>query len=429
MPGLLRAAGDELADQGQEHGGWALRKVDGTLIDPARPIGSQELRDGDVLHLVPRQATWPEMDYDDVVDAIATDARRQSRSWGSANTRRAGVTVASAGLLLGLAIVLTSGPDWQLPGGIALGLAVVFLATSVAIARAMGDAGAGAVIGSVAMVYAFVGGVALSQGSQPLLEAEAAQFLAGSAALLVVGLLAYLGVADRTHYFVAGITAGLLGVLGSLIGLIKDTTITDVAAILVSVVIIFTPVIPLLSIRLGKLPMPTLPSTVDDLLADPPVVPLPRVHATVRRSDELLTGMLLGGALIVTLSEIALVATGELTGVILVAIVAAATLLRSRLFPAVRHRAPLLVTGVLGLAAIAVGTMVMSPGARLSVTLPVLVILAGAALAAGFVYQTRPPTPYLGRIADILDILFVIAVVPTACAVLNLYAYFRSLGA
>ena len=76
LPGLLRAAGDELADQGQEHGGWVLRKSDGTLIDQARTIGSQELRDGDVLHLMPRQAEWPEMDYDDVVDAIATDARR-----------------------------------------------------------------------------------------------------------------------------------------------------------------------------------------------------------------------------------------------------------------------------------------------------------------------------------------------------------------
>ncbi|MGI8720959.1 MAG: type VII secretion integral membrane protein EccD [Geodermatophilaceae bacterium] len=428
LPGLLRAAGDGLADQGQEHGGWVLRKADGTLIDAARPIGTQELRDGDVLHLMPRQAEWPEMDYDDVVDAIATDARRQSRSWGSANTRRAAVAVASGTLLLGLAILLTTGPNWQLPGGLALGLSVGLLAAAVALSRALGDAGAGAVLGSVAMVYAFAGGVALSQGDQPLLAAEAAQYLAGCVALFAIGLLGYLGVADRTQYFVAGIVAGILGFLGALIDLIWDTDLADVAAVLVSVVVVFTPIIPLLSIRLGKLPMPSLPTTVEDLLADPPVVPLARVHATVRRSDELLGGMLIGGAVIVSLGELALVASGELSAFILVAVVGGASLLRGRLFPAVRHRGPLLVTGVVGLAALAVGTMGMAPDARLSVILPVLVILAALVLAAGFAYQNRPPSPYIGRIADILDILLVVAVVPVACAVLGLYGYFRNLG-
>ncbi len=428
MPGLLRAAGDELADEGQDHGGWALRKADGTLIDPSRPIGAQELRDGDVLHLVPRQAEWPEMDYDDVVDAIATDTRRQSRSWGTANTRRAGVAIAAIALLLGLAVLLTAGPSWALPGGIMLGLAGVLLAVSVALARALGDAGAGAVIGSVAMVYGFAGGVSLSQGAQSLLDAEAPQYAAGFAVLFVVALLGFIGIADRTHYFVAGLTIGLLGFLGSLIGLIDGTRLVDVAAILVSVVIIFTPMIPLLSIRLAKLPMPTLPTTVDDLLADPPVVPLSRVHSTVRRTDELMTGMLLGGSFVVAASEIVLVLDGSVGAYVLVSVVALATLLRGRLFPAVRHRAPLLVAGLVGLLAIAAGYMAIAPDMRLSITLPVIVVLAGFVLAAGFVYQNRPPSPYMGRIADIFDVLLVIAVVPTACSVLGLYGYLRGLS-
>ncbi|MBA3279226.1 MAG: hypothetical protein H0U22_11010 [Geodermatophilaceae bacterium] len=174
--------------------------------------------------------------------------------------------------------------------------------------------------------------------------------------------------------------------------------------------------------------MPSLPTTVEDLLADPPVVPLPRVHATVRRSDELLGGMLLGGAVVVSLSELVLAGSGELSAFILVAVVASASLLRGRLFPAVRHRAPLLVTGVVGLAAVTVGTLGMAPDMRLSVIVPVLVVLAALVLAAGYAYQNRPPSPYVGRISDILDIVLVVAVVPVACAVLGLYGYFRSLG-
>jgi len=307
-------------------------------------------------------------------------------------------------------------------------LAGLLLVTSVALARAVGDAGAGAVIGSVAMLYGFAGGATLTQGQQALLDVEPPQYAAGFAVLFFVALLGFIGIADRTHYFVAGVTVGLLGFLGALIALIDGTTMVDVAAILVSVVIIFTPMVPLLSIRLGKLPMPTLPTTVDDLLADPPVVPLSRVHSTVRRTDELMTGMLLGGSFIVALAEVVLIMSGDVGPFILVAIVALATLLRGRLFPAVRHRAPLLVAGIIGVLAIAAGYIVLSPDSRLSITLPVIIFLAGLVLAAGFVYQNRPPTPYMGRIADIFDVLLVIAVVPTACAVLGLYGYLRGLG-
>ncbi|MGH3745925.1 MAG: type VII secretion integral membrane protein EccD, partial [Micromonosporaceae bacterium] len=43
-------------------------------------------------------------------------------------------------------------------------------------------------------------------------------------------------------------------------------------------------------------------------------------------------------------------------------------------------------------------------------------------------YSKRPPSPYFGRFADIFDVLLVVAVVPVACAVLDLYSYARGLG-
>jgi type VII secretion integral membrane protein EccD len=109
LPGLLRAAGEELADEGQEHGGWVLRRPDGALVDPARSLSAAGLRDGEVLHLVPRQEDWPELDYDDVVDAVADGARARSRSWGPADTRRAGLAVTSAAVLVALLLGLSAG--------------------------------------------------------------------------------------------------------------------------------------------------------------------------------------------------------------------------------------------------------------------------------------------------------------------------------
>jgi hypothetical protein len=64
---------------------------------------------------------------------------------------------------------------------------------------------------------------------------------------------------------------------------------------------------------------------------------------------------------------------------------------------------------------------------RLAAAVPAL--LAGAALVtvAALAYSRRPPSPYLGRLADVFDALLVLAVVPVACAVLGLYGYVRGL--
>lgn len=427
LPSLLRHAGDDLADDGQAHGGWVLRRPDGTLLDPARSLAAQDLRDGEVLHLVPRQDEWPELEYDDVVDAIATGARRQSRSWGGAATRRAGIAVATTALLLSLAIIFSTGPPWIRPGVLTLSLAGGLLVAAIAMSRAVGDSGAGVVLGTVAMLFGATGGFAVFNGRQSLLETEAAQYFAGSMVLLIVAMLAYFGVADRTHYFVSGMVVALFGLAGSLLALLDALDSVDVAAILVTAVVAIAPALPLMSIRLAKLPMPNLPMTPEELLADQPKIPRPRVYATVRRSDELLTGMLMGTGIVAATCELILVASRTRSGVVLAVLVAATMLLRGRLFPTLRHRVPLLATGLVGFGALAAATVAYSRDFRLTVTVPVLVMLAGLVLAAALVYQRRRPSPYLGRVADVFDVLLVIAVVPVACAVTDLYAYVRGL--
>lgn len=427
LPALLRHAGEELADAGQEHGGWVLRRVDGSQLDAARTLGVQEIRDGDVLYLVPRRTEWPDMEYDDVVDAIAGRARAESRSWGGAATRRAGLALAAAAVGVAVVLLLSAGPPWLLPGSVLLGLAAVFAGVGILLARALGDSGAGVVLGIVAMVAAFLGGLVVARGEQPLLSAEPPQFLAAFAALFVVGLAGYVGVGDRTQHFVAGMTAAAVGTAATLFGLTGLLDAADQAAIAVALVVALTPGMPLLAIRLGKLPTPVLPTTAEDLLADPPMPPPPRVASTVRRTDELLSGMLAGGAAVAIVAQGVLVADATRSAVVLVVLVTLAMLLRGRLFPAVRHRVPLMATGAAGAAALALGVLLLAPGTRIGIAVPALVVLALAALGAGLYFQRRQPSPYLGRIADILDVLVVLAVVPTACVVLGLFTYLRGI--
>jgi type VII secretion integral membrane protein EccD len=426
LPGLLRHAGDDLADTGQEHGGWVLRRADGSVIDPGQTLAAQALRDGEILHLTRRYEDWPELDYDDVVDLIATEARRQVRTWGGAATRRAAIVVAIVAGALALGLTLSVGPPWTKPASVLLVAAGLCLVAATVLSRALGDSGTGAAVGTVGMIYAFAGGLTVLNGNRPLLGLGSHQFLAGSAILVAAAAVCYVAVADRTQFFVAGVYAGIFGIIGALVGL-SDLGTAEIAGILVAATVIVAPALPLLSIRLGKLPVPALPATTDDLLAEQPRVSRPRVYASVRRSDELLTGLLLGNAVVATLSQVVLALDGRGTALVLVGLVAAAMLLQARLFPTVRHRTSLLTAGVVGAAALCARALTAPDNFRLAVMVPALIVVAGVVLAAGRRFQHHQPGPYLGRIADILDVLVVIAVVPTTCVFIGLVGYMRNL--
>ena len=429
LPGLLRAAGEELADEGQEHGGWLLRRPAGGLVDAGRSLSAQELRDGEVLHLVPREQDWPELDYDDVVDAIAEGARAHSRSWAGPDTRRAGLAVTAGAVLVVLGLVLSTGSTegWAVPGAVCLALALLLVVLAVGAARGFGDTGTATVLGLLALPAAGIGGLVVGLGDLGLDQLAPTQVLASAVALLVAAAAVYAGVGDRTQYGVGGVVTGLLGVVGALVAQVDSMDAVDTAAVLLAVVLTLTPLVPLLSIRLGRLPVPVLPTTAEELVADQPAVPRARVEARVRRSDELLTGMLGGGAVVTVLASAVLVLSGRTSALVLVALVAGVGLLRTRMFPALRHRLPLALAGGAGLLLLGAAGLALDPGQRLVVAVPVLVAVGLVGLLAGRAYAVRPPGPYIGRLADVFDVLLVLAVVPTVCVVVGLYGYVRGL--
>ena len=51
----------------------------------------------------------------------------------------------------------------------------------------------------------------------------------------------------------------------------------------------------------------------------------------------------------------------------------------------------------------------------------VALVLALITVVAGATYSRKPPSPYLGRAADLFDTLVVVSVIPVACAVVGLY--------
>jgi type VII secretion integral membrane protein EccD len=426
LPGLLARAGEGLADGGTAGGGWLLRRPDGEVLDANRTLGAHRVRDGEVLHLAPRRLDWPELEYDDVVDAIATGSGRIGQLWGPRHTRWAGLAAGGAALLLALASVLRAGPPWGTAAAWALGAAAVLLAAGVVLARALGDAGAGAVLGAAALPFAFAGGGLLLAGTHPLTGLSAGNLLSGAAALLLVAVLARLGVVAAPALFSAAITVGVLGVLTGWLATTGEFAGYRAAAVVGGAVLALSPTFAPLSLRLGRVPMPVLPRSAADLVREAPQPPLPLVHAAVARADTLLTGMLAGACVVVLGCELALIGSGDTAATWLVGVLAAGFLLRARLYPVPRHRIPVLLAGLSGAGCLAAGPLTAS--GPLVLAGPVLLAAAGIAVAAGLLGSTRVANPYLPRLAEYAEALLVLAIVPVVLAVLDLYSVVRGLG-
>ncbi len=444
LPEVLRHAGEGLADDGERHGGWLLRRTDGVALLAGQALLPQGVRDGDVLHLVPARAQWPELEYDDVVEAIADGARRRGNAWSGSTTRTA--TLVAAGVLLGVGLfaVLGAGPGWASGAFFALGVAVLLALAGVVASRAYGDASAGAALGGYAMPYAFLGGALLVASGDPVgvlgqvRWVGAPELLAGSVALLLIAVLGTVAVAAGLRVFAAGTAVGLLGALAALVGFFLPAP--GAAAILISVLVCAIGMLPLLAIRFGKLPMPpiTLPTAAEGAesftAAGPSSLTTARerperdqVFAAVARTEQLLTGMLIGHAVLGTVAAVLLVTAGGFAGRLLTAVSSAALLLRSRLFVTVRQRVPLVVAGLAGFGVLGVALAGRADEVGLLGLVVTGLLVALVVVVAGATYANRPPTPYLGRAADLVDTLMVVSVVPVACAVLGLYARARGL--
>lgn len=454
LPEVLRHAGEGLADDGEQHGGWILRRTDGSPLLPSQALLPQGVRDGEILHLVPARAQWPELEYDDVVEAIADGARRRGGSWSGRATRIATVTSAGVLLAVGLCAVLRAGPDWPVAAFVALGMAGLLTLSAVVASRAYGDGLVGAALGGYALPYVFFGGALLVASGDPIgvitpiAWLGAPEALAGSVAMLLVAVIGAVGVAAGLRVCMAGASVGLLGALAALAGFFVPAA--GAAAILMAVLVCAIGMLPLVAIRFGKLPMPpiTLPTSAeqaesfisgtgdvagvdgggkDGLAAVRERPERDRVFAAVARTEEMLTGMLIGHAVLAVVAAVVLVSAGGVAGRLLTAVAAVALLLRARLFITIRQRVPLVVAGLAGLAVLGVGLLGSVDELGLLVLVAGGLVLALVVVTAGASYADRPPTPYLGRAADLIDLAMVISVVPLAAAVLGLYGRARGL--
>jgi type VII secretion integral membrane protein EccD len=391
-------------------------------------LGSHRVRDGEVLHLVPGRQAWPELDYDDLVDAIATGSRRRTRTWEQRHTRGFGLAAGGVAMSLAMFSVFRSGPDWALASRWALTLAAMLVLAAVVLARSIGDSGAGTMVGLLSLPYAFVGGALLVAQPGRVLALTAPQLEVASATVLLFALLGYLGVGDDGAPFVGAAVAALLGILGGWLTSTEGISPPRSATIVVSIALLASPLFSSLAITIGRLPMPTLPRTPADLLRDEPQPPRAAVYAAVARADGLFTGLLMGTCAAAAICAPVLALSNAGHSSLLVVVVTAGFVLRARLYPIVRQRLPFLLTALVGVVSLLLGPATHDRHLRLIATGPGLLALGAAAILVGLAYSRRIPGPYLRRYTEIFEVLVILAVLPVGAAVLGLYGRLRGLG-
>jgi type VII secretion integral membrane protein EccD len=428
LPDLVQRAGYGLADQGQQHGGWALHRSSGPKLKATDSMATAGIDDGEILHLVPAITDWPEPEYDDVVDAVAAGARGLGARWSGEATRIA--AVAAAGLVLVVALVSPIGAAFTQDRLAALGLAAVLLGAGILATRAYGEPLVGVALGAYALPTAFLGGWhALEPGAD-----TPSRLLVATTALAVCAVAGALGAGAGSWIFVAGTAAGLLGAAGASASFVTDAA--RAGALVLIVVVGGVTAAPSLSVRLGRLPLPvvTPPPGVTEANAFARQPDRDRVLAAVTRADSMLTGLVAGLAATAVVAGWALrpvasfgdkstVSTG-VAGLLLTLVAGLALLLRSRLLVTVRQRVPLLAGG----AALLLMPFASGEWSLGRFAVPVLAVVVVGLALAGARYRRRAPSPYLGRFADILDTVCLVSLVPLAAAVLDLYAAMRGLS-
>jgi hypothetical protein len=186
---------------------------------------------------------------------------------------------------------------------------------------------------------------------------------------------------------------------------------------------------PLLAVRLGRLPLPVVTASAE-VLAGERRPSRPEVLAAVIRGDEILAGSLTGIAVAATGCIAVLTATDGIAAPLLGGLASGALLLRARLFPSVAARLPLLVGGLIGLAMTAAAVAASSGSATrlIGVGLAFVAVVSLLGTAATAHRRRAGSSPYLGRLADIIDVTTVVALAPVACGVLDLYSWVRGLA-
>jgi type VII secretion integral membrane protein EccD len=406
---------------------WALQRLGEAPLDLDGTPETLGLRDGDVLYLRPKDDLLSELQFDDVADGVATSINAQRDRWRPELTRRLCLVLACLALGSLAALVVAARPD--LLTALTCGMLAVSLVVGCAlVTKKLEDPAMGTITGLGACLFAALAGLSAAAGPAGLLAPGRLDGLI-TAAFTGVAAAAVLAT-GRVPIAVFGTLLTLAGTveLGSFLSIVLGWDATRVAAVLAAAMFAMAPFLPRLALFAARLRVVELPHNAEELQQG--IDPLPEALVTrrVAVADGYLSVFFLSAAAVFTVASALLVQAPRWSGWVFTAVFSAAVLLRARGVGNAWQRIALVVAGGLGAILVLLSlTLHASPVARAAGMLG-LFAAAGLLLTGAWRLPGARLRPIWGRLGEILEGLTALALVPLLLAVLNAYAYFRSLA-
>ncbi len=268
LPVIAGHAGEDLSEQGLEHGGWVLQRLGGSPLDVEGTPESLELREGETLVLRPHTEALPPVRYDSLLEAVSAVVQRLPHAW-SPQVSRWVLRLVMASALLGclILLVLSEGATGD-RAILAAGAALLMLSGAGSAARVLNDPQGGVLLGLFGSAFLAVTGLLLTDGGQAgdgSARTVGAHLLAAGAAGTVGLVLATGVVAGYPVVFASGGVLTLAAALGGGLMVALDVSAHQAAAAVACAAVLLGAFIPVMSFSLSGLRLPPLPTKPDQL--------------------------------------------------------------------------------------------------------------------------------------------------------------------
>ncbi|HEX5117175.1 MAG TPA: type VII secretion integral membrane protein EccD [Pseudonocardiaceae bacterium] len=426
VPQLIRLAGAE-GQASPDNPGWVLSRLGGAAFPPGLTVTAAAIRDGDVLYLNPRERQVAPLVFDDVIDAIASAAESRAGAWGPKVAYRIAI-VAAAVLAAGATVLLSHSLSGTPLAPVACGvLGIVLLLAAGALGRAYSDVDAGVAAAAAGVPAALLAGMSAVPPHQ--FGFGAGQLALGLAAVTLYGVLVVVLVPHRVAWFIGLTLAATFGAIGAAVVVLTGARAAGVAAVVPVLATALGAAGPMISLRLARLPLPTVPADMDSFRAEEKPTMDESVLGQTSTAETMLTGLLGALGLVVIGSMVVLTRTGSgsqaVWQVVLGALLALVWLLRSRSYAGAAQRIVLVGTGLASLALL--GGWLAAHGDQLTQFAACAVLVAGAVISVIYANRVRRGrrSPSWSRWLDVVEFISLLALIPLAGLVLNLYAAIR----
>ena len=426
MAELLPVMLQHVVDEAERNQPWVLQRLGGEPLDAGGTVETLDLRDGDILYLRTTTQAMPAAEFDDIAVGVADSVGDRSGRPGPATTR---------GLLLGAACValaaFTAGcfairPGWLMAP--ALGAATVFLLGGCVLAtRALADTTAGMITGLWGCAFAALAGLSGSRGAAGILAPTRPDVLLAGALAMLAAVVVLAAARVPIAPFGATVGAGAFALAGAWLALAFHWDPVRVTAVLAVAGFIAGTRAVRIVLRAAQIRVPQLPRTAEELQQDIEPEPASAVARRTARAVGYLDSFTVSSAAVFVAAFAVLARSPGWAGWVLSLLLSGAVLLRARETDGIWQRTALVLSGAAGTG------LVLLTGVARGRELPAAVLLA-VLLGAGVLLVIgagrlpgRRQAPIWGHLAEQLETVTALALVPLLLQLLHVYAYFRSL--